>query len=330
MVNILFTSVGRRVELLRLFKEAYTELGLKGSIIAVDCDPLAPALRVANRAYIVPRVSDPDYVPTLVRICKQENVKLVFPLIDPDIPILAEHRQEIESTGARVVVVSAEAARITRDKWLTYKFFCELGVPTPRSWLPSQVGPHDLPYPVFLKPRFGSAGKQAFKVNNLDELGFLLERTPDPIIQEFLPGPEITNDIVCDFDGNILGVVSRERIEVRSGEVAKGRTVYYPEIIEYCVMIANELKAIGPITVQCILREGRPYFTEINARFGGGAPLGIRAGMKSPHWLLALANGLDIHIPPLGTYQTGLYFTRYDESFFLTEDEYEKIASHRV
>jgi len=326
-LNVLFTSAGRRVELLRAFKRAYADLGLSGNIIAVDIDPLAPALQEAHCSYIVPRLSDPAYIPTLVEICRQEQVHLIFPLIDPDILILASHRQELEATGARVVVVSQEAAITTADKWLTYQFFRQLNIPTPVSWLPEEARNADLEYPVFIKPRFGSAGKQTFKVHNERELTFFLDYVPEPLVQEYLPGPEITNDIICDFEGNILAVVSRQRIEVRWGEVAKGKTIYDPEIIQHCVTIARELKSIGPITVQCMLRDGKPYFTEINARFGGGVPLGIDAGVRSPHWFLALAAGLPVEIPPLGSYKVGLYLTRFDDSFFLTEEDYARIAS---
>jgi len=329
-LNILFTSVGRRVELLRAFRQAYADLGLSGNIVAVDIDPLAPALQEADRPYIVPRLSDPAYIPTLQQICRREQVHLIFPLIDPDILVLARHRQQLEAAGAFVVVISEEAATITADKWLTYQFFCQQGVPSPRSWLPEQIKDADIEYPVFIKPRFGSAGKQAFKVHNQREMAFFLDYVSDPIVQEYLPGPEITNDVICDFKGNILAVVSRQRIEVRWGEVAKGKTIYDSNVIQHCITIAKGVKAIGPITVQCILKNDQPYFTEVNARFGGGAPLGIRAGVKSPHWLLALAAGQDVEIPPLGTYQRGLYLTRYDDSFFLTEDEYEKIASHHL
>jgi len=320
-VNVLFTSVGRRVELLRAFKRAYADLGLSGNIVAVDIDPLTPALQEADRAYIVPRLSDLAYIPTLVEICRQEHVHLIFPLIDPDIPVLARHRRELEATGARVVVVSQEAATMTADKWLTYQFFRQLHIPTPRSWLPEQIQDAALEYPAFIKPRFGSAGKQTFKVRSQRELAFFLDYVPEPIVQEYLPGPEITNDVICDFDGNVLAVVSRQRIEVRWGEVAKGKTIYQPEIIQHCVTIARGLKAIGPITVQCMLRDGRPYFTEINPRFGGGVPLGIAAGVRSPHWYLALAAGLPVEVPPLGSYKVGLYLTRFDDSFFLTEEE---------
>jgi carbamoyl-phosphate synthase large subunit len=328
-LNVLFTSVGRRVELLRAFRQAYADLGLSGNIVAVDIDPLAPALQEADRPYIVPRLSEPNYIPTLVEICRRERIHLIFPLIDPDIPVLARHRQVLESTGARVVVVPEESANIAADKWLTYQFFLKLGIPTPRSWLPEQICSAELEYPVFIKPRFGSAGKQTFKIHNKHELIFFIDYVPDPIVQEYLPGPEITNDVICDFEGNVLAVVSRQRIEVRWGEVVKGKTIYDPEIIQHCITIAKGLKAIGPITVQCILRDSKPYFTEINARFGGGAPLGIAAGVRSPHWFLALAAGLPLEVPPLGSYKVGLYLTRFDDSFFLSEDDHARIARYR-
>jgi len=329
-LNTLFTSVGRRVELLRAFRQAYTDLGLSGNIVAVDIEPLAPALQEADCSYIVPRLSDPAYIPTLAEICRREQVHLIFPLIDPDIPVLAHHRQELETTGARIVVVSEEAAATTADKWLTYQFFRRLGIPTPRSWLPEEIRKAYPDYPLFIKPRFGSAGKHTFKVHNERELAFFLDYVPDPIVQEYLPGPEITNDVICDFEGNVLAVVSRQRIEVRSGEVAKGKTVCDPEIIRHCVTIARGLKAIGPITVQCMLRGGKPYFTEINPRFGGGVPLGIAAGVHAPLWLLALAAGRQVEIPPLGSYHVGLYLTRFDDSFFLTEEDHARIASRHL
>src|SRR5215212_3211124 len=130
-INVLFTSAGRRVELLQAFRKAFQELELGGRIVAVDVDPLAPALQLADQPYLIPRLSSPDYIPTLIDICQHEQVDLVFPLIDPDIPVLARHRQDIEATGARLAVVPLEAAHTTSDKWLTTRFFEDLGLRVP-------------------------------------------------------------------------------------------------------------------------------------------------------------------------------------------------------
>lgn len=328
-LNILFCSAGRRVELLRAFQNALRILGLKGSIIALDIDPLAPALQIADRAYLVPRLDDPEFVSILIGICRRHEVSIVFPLTDWDIPILAERREEIELTGCRVAVVSREAARITTDKWITFNFFQRLGLPTPRSWLPSDVDPDRVEYPLFIKPRLGSAAMGTYKVRDSRELAFFLKYVHNPIVQEYLPGPEITSDLICDLEGVLLGIVCRQRIEVRWGEVTKGVTVENPEIIQACARIASELPVVGPITVQCLLRGGCPHFTEINARFAGGAPLGIQAGMDGPLWLLARVAGLPVEIPPLGAYQTGLYMTRFDGSYFLSEADRAQMARCR-
>lgn len=336
-VNVLFTSAGRRVELLAAFRRAYDALGLAGHIVAVDIDPLAPALQVADRSFIVPRLRAPGYIPALVKICRREQVSLVFPLIDPDIPVLAAQRKALEVTGARLAVVSPQAAETTADKWLTQQFFRSLDLPTPLSWLPEQLsdaGAARSPafsekpdfFPVFIKPRRGSAAQHTFKVNDAAELAFFSRYVPDPVVQEFLPGPEITCDVVCDLDGTLLGVCQRQRIEVRWGEVAKGVTVADPAILDACARIAAALPAVGPITVQCMLKDGMPHFTEINARCGGGLPLAIAAGVDAPRWLLARAAGLPVDIPPLGQYQVGLAMTRFDDSFFLDEAARERFA----
>jgi carbamoyl-phosphate synthase large subunit len=328
-VNLLFTSAGRRVELLQAFRAAYQELGLRGRILATDIDPLAPCFQVADGGFLVPQIDGPDYIPELVKICREERVSLVFPLIDPDVPALARGRSQIEAAGARLAALDAAEADRTYDKWATAELFRSLDVPHPQTWLASSI-PGDVPLPAFVKPRFGSAGKFSFKAESGDALRSLLGYVPDPVVQEFMEGPEITSDVTCSLGGEVWAVVCRRRIEVRWGEVAKGVTVHHPQIVDLCVKIARGLKAIGPITVQCILSAGGPVFTDVNPRFGGGLPLGVAAGVPSPTWYLMEAAGLQVRPPPLGTYRAGVYMTRYDSSYFLDQDDVGRIARRRL
>ena len=330
-INVLFTSVGRRVELVRAFRAAYAALGLSGRILAVDVDPLAPALGECDDVFMVPRTDEPHYVSTLVELCARERVALILPLIDPDVPVLATHRDALDATGARAMVLPAEAAVIVADKRATADLFADHDVPAPACWTAEDAeAASDLAFPAFVKPRFGSASADAHVVADRAELRFWLERVHEPIVQERLPGPEITSDVLCLDDGRAIAVVSRRRLEVRTGEVSKGVTVHDPDVARHCVRIAEALDARGPLTIQCLLRDdGTPAFTEVNARFGGGAPLGFAAGMRSPEWLLAHAAGREPDPPPPGSYEVGLYMTRYDESVFLREEERAALASRR-
>ena len=330
VANLLFPSVGRRVELMRAFRHAYDELGISGSIIGLDIDPLAPAMQEVDHAYLVPPTVDGAWISAVRELCGRHHVTLIIPLVDRDIPVLAEHRRDLESTGARVILVPDEAVAVTADKLLTHRFFKDRGIPTARSWTPEEAENEVSEFPVVVKPRFGSAGENVVTVRSRRELAFFVRYVQDAFVEEYLPGPEITNDVFCALDGRVLSVVSRQRIEVRWGEVAKGKTIFDAEIGSHCLRIAEALRAVGPITVQCMLKDDRPHFTEVNPRFGGGVLLGIAAGVPSPRWLLELAAGREVAAPPLGSYRTDLYLSRFDQSLMMTGEERSRIASHHL
>jgi len=329
MINVLLSSVGRRVELVEAFRNAYRALGLAGNVVGTDVNPLAPGLHAVDRPYIVPRISDDGYIDTVIEICRRESVQMVFPLIDPDVARLSMARSKFEAAGVQVAVIPPQSAQIVTDKWLTYQFFRQCDIPTPRSWLPQDVPP-DEPFPIFIKPRFGSASEGTYKLNHPRELEFFSHYISQPIVQEYLPGAEITNDVLCDLSGRVVAVTSRKRLEVRGGEVVKGVTVYDPAITQMCITIAERLSAVGPITIQCIEKDGKPFFTEVNARFGGGLPLAIAAGVDFPGILLASQAGIPFAIPPIGSYKVGLYVSRFDAGYFIDEQARNEMAKHRL
>jgi len=72
---------------------------------------------------LVPNLHSRRFVHALLDICGAERIDFVFPLIDPDIPVLAANRAAIETMGAHPVVVSSRAVDIAADKVLTSQFF---------------------------------------------------------------------------------------------------------------------------------------------------------------------------------------------------------------
>ena len=101
-MNLLLSSVGRRVELVRLFHQAYRRLGIEGCILGSDVDWLAPGMHVVDCPLLVPRCVDEHYVDTILRICEHHQIRLVIPLIDPEIPVLAAARARFAAIGTRV------------------------------------------------------------------------------------------------------------------------------------------------------------------------------------------------------------------------------------
>ncbi len=326
MLTVLLCSIGRRVELARHFVDSVRRLAPPGSrVIGLDIDPLAPALHFVDEAFLVPRVTDARFIDVLNSVLDDlsEQRVLVVPLSDREIGPLAALADTAQRPGLHFSVVPSQAVSIVEDKWETMQFFASLGLPTPNSWLPED-DLDNLPYPVFAKPRRGSAGEGGVRLKDNRWLELVLPDIESPILQELMIGDEITTDVICSLDGRFLTAVSRRRIQVRGGEVMKAVTVRIPEIGAACRRIAAALPATGPITVQAFEHPERGYlFSEINARLGGGSPLALAAGVPVTDVLVLEALGKPT---PAGlNYAEGVSLTRYDDSVFLSEKEFRAV-----
>ena len=126
-MKILFTSVGRRVELLQAFRHAAEKNGVDLTIIGVDISRDAPALYFCDISEIVCRISDKNYIPSLLEICERENVDCLIPTIDTDLLLLSEHKHCFEHIGTKVLISRTEKVQICRDKNYTADYFISLG-----------------------------------------------------------------------------------------------------------------------------------------------------------------------------------------------------------
>ncbi len=296
-------------------------------LVGTDVDWLAPALQTVDIPRFVPVFEEPTFLDSLLEICQEYAIDLLLPLNDREICLLSAAHSRFMAIGTRLAVCPPAAANICSDKWLTYHFFRRMKLPTPVTWLPDTPGSDPCRWPAFIKPRDGSAGHGAFAVRSEREYEFFCDYVRNPIVQELIDGPEITSDVICDLEGNVLSVVSRQRIAVRGGEAIKSVTICDEGIDQACRQIAAGLPAIGPITVQCMLKEGKPHFVEINARLGGGIPLAVAAGVDVAHLLVQSAKGYPVDRVNR-TATTGIYMTRCDESFFLKAASLECSESH--
>ena len=127
MTAILFTCAGQRVDIVSAF-------GRAGAFtVAVDADPLAPALYHADRHAIVPRIDAAAYLPALQELVAAHDVALIVPLTDLDQRLLAERRDGLD---ALVLLSPAAVVEAMADKYLAHLYFERQGIPSPPTWLP--------------------------------------------------------------------------------------------------------------------------------------------------------------------------------------------------
>lgn len=315
-MNILFTGVGRRIELLQAFRNAALVLNKEIKIYGADMAGTAPALAYCDYTRKVVAMKDPGYIDNLLRICSVDHIDLLIPTIDTDLLVLSENKKKFEEIGTRVMISAPDKIRICRDKNNTSQFFedCGLHAPMPvNDWKEYKAG-----YPAFIKPKDGSSSINAFKVENEEELEVYAGQVDDYIVQPFVSGHEYTIDIFCDWYGNPVTIVPRERLQVRAGEVLKTRIELDQNMIEESRELCKAFKPCGPMTVQLIRDDaGTDWFIEINPRFGGGAPLSMKAGARSAEAILKLMDGEEV------SYCTdiadGAIYSRFDQSVCITE-----------
>ena len=312
-MKILLTCVGRRVELIEAFHSAAERLGVDLRVIGTDMQDSAPGMHFCDESFIAPPIRSEEYIPFLLSLCEREGVSCLIPTIDTDLLTLAEHKSNFESVGTKVLVGSPDKVKLCRDKSLTGEYFRSLGLTSPKSVV--DVNEYKGPFPAFIKPKDGSSSINAYRANTYEELLSYAERIDGYVIQPFVSGREYTVDIFCDFDGNAVYITPRERLAVRSGEVLKTMICQDDAIIEEMKRLVNDFKPSGQITVQLIKDEitGQNNYIEINPRFGGGAPLSIKAGADSAEALIRLLLGEKTEYVPYAA-RDGEVYSRFDQS----------------
>ncbi len=309
-MNIIITSIGRRVQLIEHFRETFT-------VIGVDASSQNAARYFVDRFFVIPRCDEEAYISEMLRIAIENDVKIILPLYEREFEILCDNRSLFEENGIRILLSDREVIDICNNKLATQEFFDREGILAPR--LTSCA-------PAVVKPVNGMGSKDVFIVEIDEELeaAKVLSHN-DYIIQEKIKGIEYTIDVLCDFCGNVVAVVPRVRLEVRSGEVAKSITERNEEVINKTVELIAKLntygKVIGPITVQCFVTQGekavadnKVVFLEINPRVGGGVPLTFEAGVNYGKFIEMFAKGY-VHSGEICDFKE-ISMMRYDKAVY--------------
>lgn len=269
-MNVLVEGIGSMVfnTQLKYYKE------MKWNIVGMDIDNKSSGLYKVFKPYIVPRYSDKDCFKVIEDIIKKENIDLVFPSVNEGLLEWSRRKKYFwDKYNTNVIISDEETIKICTDKWLTYKFFVDNNIPTPKTSL-------SLKYRL-IKPRIGR-GSTGILIKDEIPSDFNMEGY---ISQEIVEGEEYTIDILCDFDSKPIYIIPRKRLAVESGVSAKGVTVFDAQIIKYCEQIVDKLKPIGIINIQCFKKQDKIYFIEINPRIAGGSSLSFAA---SDNWFKAI------------------------------------------
>ena len=287
MQNILITSAGQRVSLVKAFQKEIKKNNPEAKVYTVDLNPmLAPACHVSDGYRAVTRVTDPNYITELIAICKELDIKLIVPTIDTELLVLSENKKLFLNQGIIPIVSNLDFIKTCRDKRIINQFFIDNNIDIPKN-----IDKENLTFPFYIKPYDGSLSKDTFLIKSEDDLTSYHFENPKLMFMEYIDHDlhdEYTVDTYYDKNGNLKCVVPRKRIFIRAGEVNKGVT-HRNEIVNYVKERLSHIDgAIGCLTMQFFFNQEtkRVIGIEINPRFGGGYPLSYLAGANYPKFLI--------------------------------------------
>src|SRR5438552_13946247 len=133
-LKILFSCVGRRVELVEAFKNAAAKLKLQMETFGADQSRNAPAMEFVDRPCVLPPISDGGYVEAMLRLVRRNRISLIVPVLDLDLLTLALAKPRFETVGCTVLISSPQTVATCRDKLLTYHHLRAAGIDTPQTW----------------------------------------------------------------------------------------------------------------------------------------------------------------------------------------------------
>jgi len=314
-LNILVLSCGTRNKIVHYFKR---ELKGKGLVIATDCSDLAPALYDADKHFIVPRMDDEGYLDVILSICKENKIKAVLSLIDPELSLLAQHKQAFLDIGTLPIVSDSDVVEMCFDKYNMFEFLVKNGFRTVKSYIDkeqfySDVEAGVINYPVFVKPVKGSASINISKVTSKEEIELLFSRFDNLMIQEFMDGTEYGADVYIDIiSGQPAAIFTKEKVKMRAGETDKSVSIKDEKLFDFIKNFVKKAEFKGIIDIDIFKVNGEYYISEVNPRFGGGYPHAYESGVDVPKMIINNING-NVNEDVIGRYDEGIYMMKFNE-----------------
>lgn len=304
-INILLTcSSLHAVGIIDCLKNNPDNTPVKVFVTNCNLSDLPPA-DCCDGTYVVPRINDSEYIPTLMQMCRINAINVIFPTSSRELELMARNRDIFENIGVKVAVSSLEAIEIAGDKVKTWEKFSNF---MPRQVLANNANDVlDFSRQVMsicCKPTNLCGGKGFAVVDdkkstdssffhafgkkhyiNLWQLCHAVEKSTSPmILQEYQNGIDFSI-LAMAINGEITHSCGCYATSLEFGSTIEGQigmNVFAKKIAEYVV---RELAIDGIVGFDFILLpDGSAKLLDINLRVTASAQFYAKAGVNIP-WI---------------------------------------------
>jgi carbamoyl-phosphate synthase large subunit len=282
MINILVSGTSGIIGygILRSLKSSNTKFNLIGTTIYTDsaaegfCDIFELALPT----------NDPDYIQWLVKIIIKHKIGFIIPGIEADMYKWVENIDEINKTGAKILLNNIDLIASCYDKWNFYlvleKHSSTYAICTIlNSNYDDIVKKFGLPFLV--KPRTGHGSKGILRINDYDSFLKIKDSIGSYLMVQPIVGndsEEYTTSAFCDGKGGFYNYITLRRKLSKDGFTEKAEVVDLENIEETLKSICSIFKPIGPTNFQFRKHNGILKLLEINPRISSSTSIRTKFG----------------------------------------------------
>lgn len=260
-------------------------------IVSSDMSSDAAGLYRSDLGMIVPSHSSPNYIDTIIKICKIEGIDAIFPGADEELQMMANNKERIaKETNAVVIANPIDVIATCMDKWETYKFLKRNNIACPQTSLPENKSEffREIGFPIVVKPRDGHGSLHIHVANNVEEaersMQVIIQSGFRPMLQQYIPSDrlEFTTGVTVDREGSYVMSSIAMRRTLKGGQTYKGFINGYDDIERAAEKVVMNLGGRGALNVQGRLCHEEFNILEINPRFSASCPLRAVAKVNEP------------------------------------------------
>jgi carbamoyl-phosphate synthase large subunit len=282
-------------------------------LIGADCNRYQLLAAATDERHLVPRASDPDYIPTLRQLAEDTGAEFIFTQPDVELAVVSARREELP---LRTFLPRAETVALCHNKWSSYAVWRDAGIPVPATRLiESEIDLRDALNTwgdVWLRADSGAAGRGSFRTCSFDHARLWLETNDgwgNFTAAQYLSPDTVTWQSIWN-EGELVVAQSRRRLQWEfadrapsgvTGITGAGLTVRDAEVDEIAMraILAIDSHPHGVFAVDMTRdADGVPNPTEINiGRFFTTTLFFTHAGLNMPYILTRLAFGETVRAP---------------------------------
>lgn len=313
--SVLVTSISRKVSMLKSVKLACKKINSNITLIGADVSDDVIGKYFVDQFWKMPFIKDLSF-DIVLNYCKENNVKLIIPSRDGELPFWSSIKTKLKENGISVLISGSKSIEITLDKVMFHDILLQNKLPI----IPTSTTIDGIPSSDFyvVKERFG-AGSLSIGIHLSKEDAIThSKQLENPIFQPYVSGTEISIDLFVDTLGTIKGIVPRKRDLVINGESQITTTFKNEAVEEVAQQMVQTLEIRGHAVLQMFIDSNdKIHIIECNSRFGGASSLSIRYGLDTFYWAILESIGQSVTSYKFHAKNANLKQVRYADDIYV-------------